>query len=35
MEQLRTNTNPQEESNSEGIGLYLHAIDFLNQCLES
>ena len=35
MEQLRRNINPQEESNSEGIALYLQTIHFLNKCLES
>ena len=35
MEQTRRNINPQEESNSEGISLYLQTTDFLNQCLES
>ena len=34
IEQLGRNVNPHEESNSEGIALYLQTIDFLNQCLE-
>ena len=35
MEQLRRNINPQEDSNSQGITLYLQTIVFLNQYFES
>ena len=35
MEQLTRNINLREESNSEGIALFLQTIEFRNQCSES